>query len=647
MLLSLTAALALAAAEPTKTAVPSLQNLSKPSEINSVDLSPDGKTLALVAPSGPKGTAVLFVDAETLKPTTGFRDEGTFSIGEVFWLNNNRLAAYTVKKFGGFAAPVRTGEIFAFNKDGTASRILYGSRGSFSTGTHIKTKVDENGYAVLVDPRFDDEKFALITVDDFLVNGDFTELRKVNKLSGQTSKVATAPIRSASFIVDETGNPVIAHGVTVDGFSMSYRYVQKKWVSWFDETQVDYSLTPLALSGDGKEVYAVRTYSKGPSAIVAVSLDSKAERMIYRGKRATPFSFLRSSDRKRLIAVITADDAYGIHLIEPNSSEGKIIRGMSASFPNQFVRPVSVSRDGQKIVFLVSSGANSGEYYVFDAKTREAKFLFPRDSWLDPGKMATVKPIQLKSRDGLELNGYLTLPPHREPKDLPMVVMPHGGPHGIRDYAEYDSWAQVLATRGYAVLKINFRGSGGYGADFEEKGYRQWGQEMINDITDATRWAIAQGYADKERVAIAGASYGGYAALMSGAREPGLYKAIISYVGVSDLEMMFTRGDIEKTRAGNNTLIRYLGEDKAALKANSPVNLANQFKAPVLILHGAEDFRVPVEHGRVMKKALQAAGKEVEYFEAATEGHGFYLPENVLKGHEMMLSFLDKNLKAN
>jgi dipeptidyl aminopeptidase/acylaminoacyl peptidase len=319
---------------------------------------------------------------------------------------------------------------------------------------------------------------------------------------------------------------------------------------------------------------------------------------------------LLSSDRKRLVPAATAAEEFGIYLLDPNSSEGKIIRGMSNKFPGHFVRPVSISRDAQKIVFLVSSGSNSGEYYVFDAKTKQAKSLFARDTLMNPALMATVKPILLKSRDGLELNGYLSLPPNREPKNLPMVVMPHGGPHGIRDYAAYDSWAQVLATRGYAVLKVNFRGSGGYGAEFENKGYRQWGQNMINDMTDATKWAIEQGYADKNRTAIAGASYGGYAALMSGAHEPDLYKAVISYVDVSDLEMMFTRGDVEKSVSGTNTLIRYLGDDKAVLKANSPVNLAGQFKAP-------------------------------------TEGHGFYLPENVLKGHEMMLSFLEKILRQS
>jgi dipeptidyl aminopeptidase/acylaminoacyl peptidase len=652
MRLFLTAALLLAASKITlsaeaasTTALPSLQNLSKPGEITSASLSPDGKTIALVAPYGTKGSAVLFLDADTLKTTTGFRDEGTYSVGGVFWLNNERLAAYTVRKFGGFAEPVRTGEIFAFDKDGGGSRILYGNRGAQQIGTNLKTKIDEDGYAELIDPRFDDEKFALITVDQFNRNGSFTELRRVNKRNGQSSKIATAPIRSAEFIVSEQGLPVFAYGPTVENDTVVYAYQNKAWAEWFHQRKAGYIFAPLALSKDGKEIYGVRTHKEGPDSIIAVALADKKERLIYRGKRASPVAFLRSADQSKLIAIITADDEYGVHLLEPNAPEGKIIRGMMAQFPGQFVRPISVSRDGSKVVFFVSSGANSGEYYVFDAKTREAKFLFPRDSWLDPKSMATIKPVQLKSRDGLELNGYLTLPPGREAKNLALVVMPHGGPHGIRDYADYDPWAQVLATRGYAVLKVNFRGSGGYGETFESSGYRQWGQKMIDDITDATRFVIAEGYADKDRIAIAGASFGGYAALMSAAREPELYRAAISFVGLSDLEMMFTRGLAEKSLRGNNTLLRFLGDDKDALRANSPVNLATQFQAPVLILHGTEDFIVPVQHGRAMKKALESAGKTVEYFEAPTEGHGFYLPDNVLKSFELQLAFLEKNLR--
>lgn len=308
--------------------------------------------------------------------------------------------------------------------------------------------------------------------------------------------------------------------------------------------------------------------------------------------------------------------------------------------------PLSYARDDKSFYafFKVSASNNSGEYYLFDLKKRTAKFMFPLHSWMDPAQIAKTTPFELKARDGLLLHGYLTLPNVELQKNLPLVVMPHGGPHGRYDDDRYDDWAQVLASRGYAVLKVNFRGSGGYGTEFELAGYRQWGRAMQDDVSDATKWAVKQGFADANRIAIAGASYGGYAALMGAVREPDLYRAIISYAGVSDLELMYTRGDIEDSLYGENFLKRVLSEDRAELKNRSPVNLAAQFHAPVLIIHGGRDQRVPVIHGRSMRDALKAANKIVEYFEITDEMHGFFKQNNKQEAYTRMLAFLDKYL---
>lgn len=226
----------------------------------------------------------------------------------------------------------------------------------------------------------------------------------------------------------------------------------------------------------------------------------------------------------------------------------------------------------------------------------------------------------------------------------PLVVLPHGGPHGIREEWWWEPWSQLLASRGYAVLQVNFRGSGGYGQAFQTAGYRQWGGLMIDDLIDATRWAVEQGHADGKRVCTLGASFGGYAALMSAAREPELFRCAISYVGVSDLALMHSRGDIQDSSYGESYLKRVIGEDADELADFSPTTHAADIKAAVMLIHGGEDVRVPIIHAERMRKALAKADRPVEWMVEDSEGHGFYRESHRLAFlYEGVLAFLAKH----
>lgn len=269
--------------------------------------------------------------------------------------------------------------------------------------------------------------------------------------------------------------------------------------------------------------------------------------------------------------------------------------------------------------------------------------MISRRDWFDPERTATVQPIALQARDGVPLHGYLTLPRTGAANNLPMVVMPHGGPFEIFDSWQFDDDAQLLAQAGYAVLQINFRGSGNYGRAFQHAGARQWGGTMQNDVTDATRWAVTQGYADARKICIFGASYGAYAALMGAAKEPGLYACAAGYVGVYDLPMMFTSGDIQKRGSGENYLKQWLG-DPVTLAARSPVHLAKQIKVPVFLAAGGEDERAPIQHSKRMEAALRQAGTPVETLYYDTEGHGFYTEPHRRAFYTQLLTFLAKSL---
>jgi dipeptidyl aminopeptidase/acylaminoacyl peptidase len=223
-----------------------------------------------------------------------------------------------------------------------------------------------------------------------------------------------------------------------------------------------------------------------------------------------------------------------------------------------------------------------------------------------------------------------------------MVVMPHGGPFGIFDQWSFDEDTQMLAEAGYAVLRINFRGSDNYGASFRRAGAREWGARMQDDLTDATRWAIEQGIADPARICIYGASYGGYAALMGAAREPDLYRCAIGYVGVYDLEAKH-RDNSRAARWLRNWSDDWMGE-RDALDARSPVLLAAQIKAPVLLVAGGEDSTAPIAHSKKMERALRHAGKPVETLYVSSEGHGFYTEEHRREYYTRLLDFLARHL---
>jgi dipeptidyl aminopeptidase/acylaminoacyl peptidase len=268
--------------------------------------------------------------------------------------------------------------------------------------------------------------------------------------------------------------------------------------------------------------------------------------------------------------------------------------------------------------------------------------------------MASVKPISFRARDGLLVHGFLTLPPSRAAGERsPLVVNPHGGPFGIRDRWGFDPETQFLASRGYAVLQVNFRGSGGYGPEFEKAGWGEWGLKMQDDITDGLLWAVEQGYADRDRVCIYGASYGGYAALMGLIKTPELYRCGINYVGVSNLVRLYEDGTqkyagfswFNSQRQG--WFKRAVGGrwgDAKALAATSPVHLADRIRAPLFIVHGQRDYTVPVIHAYELKSALDAADREYEWHLNEWEGHGFRKPDNVRDLYLRFEAFLGKHL---
>jgi dipeptidyl aminopeptidase/acylaminoacyl peptidase len=351
-----------------------------------------------------------------------------------------------------------------------------------------------------------------------------------------------------------------------------------------------------------------------------------------------PYAILYDRDGRTPIGVQYMDDGVHSRFFDEASAMARTYRALERSVPGAAIDFTSFTRDGGLALMQVSSDRVRADFALFDMATRRADGIYSSHAWLDPAKLPRTERIEFKARDGIPLQGYLTRPLAGRAGDAPMVVVPHGGPFGEFDEWGFDAETQLLAAAGYAVLRINYRGSGNFGRAFEQLGAREWGGTMQDDLTDATRWAIGEGIADKDRICIYGASYGGYAALMGVAREPGLYRCAAGYVGVYDLAAKHASNSRLATWA------RHWSNDwmgaRATLEARSPVNLAASIKVPVFLAAGGADYTAPISHSKDMERALEKAGVPVETLYYDSEGHGFIDDGHRREFYARLLDFL-------
>jgi dipeptidyl aminopeptidase/acylaminoacyl peptidase len=403
-------------------------------------------------------------------------------------------------------------------------------------------------------------------------------------------------------------------------------------------------VTLLGTAGDGR-INATQSDRKSPEAFGVLNNETGAFETLFHDPVSDPLTYITASDNETILGVVTMAGGPKVTLIEDEHPDAKIYASLAKAFPGQFVNFSTATDDGRQIVVSVYSDRNPGELYLYDRDAGKARFLLQRRKQIDPERMGRIEPFKFTSRDGLLIHGYLTIPNGSDGKNMPLILNPHGGPMGPRDYWGYNPEAQLFASRGYATMQVNYRGSGGFGKAFQDRAYGQWAQGIMNDLIDAVEWSVAQGKVDKDRVCIYGGSFGGYSSLMAPVRAPEMFKCAFGYVGLYDAQIQFKLSDTSKRDDGLRYLRRAFGESRAEQDAMSPITFADQIKLPVFLAAGARDPRCPPEHTEAMYEALEESGNQPEgMIIESGEMHGFYGEEARVKLYSQMLSFFDRHI---
>ncbi len=568
-----------------------------------------------------------------------------WNVQNFHWATAERILVQPARRIVGrtdFSFP--TGELYALNADGTDASVLFGMNAGFGK---LSARAGRNEArleaAEILHLLPDEPEHVLIGTIPFGVN-KVGRARRINIHTGQTEPVVVGRYSTSRFLADRDGRVRFEYGSNVENVTEVYYLPDAGEPTLVSRGRINEGVTtPLADAGDGW--YAVDNTETSTTQLVHWQPTRDVKQVLFHNDAVDIGEGLFDPDG-RLIAARITEHYPDYHYVQPDAPFAKTHRRIRAAFPTEDVAFTSITTDGAKGVAVVYGDRFPSTFYLVDFRTDEIEELFQSRPWLAREDLSPMESVQLKARDGTIVHGYLTTPRGWSEGDrLPLIVLVHGGPHGIRDHWGFDTEAQLFASRGFAVLQVNFRGSGGYGKDFLYAGFGRWGREMQDDVTDATRWAVAAGFADPERLCIYGGSYGGYAALTGAFREPELYRCAVGYVGVYDLEMMYRKGDIPDRRAGVNYLKEAIGEDTAELRARSPVHNAERIRAAVMLVHGALDQRVPIAHATSLRRALKAAGNPVEVWHIERkEGHGFGNPDNRKQMYERMLAFFDDHI---
>ena len=604
----------------------SVEDFFRTPEKSRYQLSPDGTYFSYMGPYERRQN--IFIQKIGSDHAIRITSETKRSISGYFWANNNRLVY--IKDSGGD----ENFKLFAVDKDGSNAKDL-----TPFDGVRIQ----------IIDPLKDLENELIIGMNKN--NKMLFEPYRINIKSGKISQLAenSNPLEPFdSWQTDHNGKLRIASKL-VDGTTtvLMYRKSENDPFHEVLRTNFKVSVSPLFFDFDNKDiVYVSSNQGRDKSVITKLDLSTGKEvgEPLFSHPDVDVSSLIYSRKRKVLTAITYTTDKLQYHFLD--KSRADLQHRLEKELPNYQVALTSVSKDENKYMVRTYSDKSLGAYYFYDKITDKLEKIVDVSPWFDENDFASTQSITYKTRDGLTIHGYLTLPKGISPKNLPIVVNPHGGPWA-RDNWGFNPEIQLLASRGYGVLQMNFRGSVGYGRDFWEKSFKQWGKTMQNDITDGVEWLIQKGIADPDRIAIYGGSYGGYATLAGVTFTPNLYKCAVDYVGVSNL-FTFLNTIPPYWKPYLKMMYEMVGDpenDKEILASGSPALHVDKIQTPLFVVQGANDPRVNIDEADQIVRSLRARNIDVPYMVKYDEGHGFHNEENRFEFYKAFIGFLDTYMK--
>lgn len=616
-----------------------LEDFFKNPRIGTATLSPNGKYLATTANiKGMLQLAVVEMDTGAAKTIAGYEK---LDVVHIHWINDERIVFSVIDRDGEQTSS--SGGLYAIDRDGGKSSILIRS---------LEHALFQNQAAFLTSPLWmrmldvaRDDPNSIIALGYFF-NRDVVPYR-VDTLTERRKEIYfNVPGLARDFIFDGRNQLRVVVSANAEDSIRTVWYrdtVDQAWRKLSEHSSMEPRFSVIGFDEDNQTMIVAAPAGDGRKGIYKYDFaNNKPGELLASDKNAdVDGGLVFSPDTRKLLGVRMTTEPPRTQWLDKGYAA--LQAGIDRAYPN-LVNVIHPGNAGAAMLVYSYSSTHPGNYSIYDPAKKKLRNLFATRPWLDPKKMSEQLVFDYVARDGLPIPSYLTLPQGREAKALPLVVLPHGGPWA-RDHWGFDPQVQFLAGLGYAVLQPQFRGSTGFGDNHFKKGFKQWGLAMQDDITDGVNSLIKQGLADPKRICIMGASYGGYAVLMGLIKDTYMYKCGINLLGVTDLAHLYSNvsgGDDRVAQYGKKEMIGDPDTLREQFIATSPSRQAGKILAPVFMVYGEKDRRVPLIHGEDMRDALRKQGKAVEWMELEKEEHGFAKEENRFKVYGAIETFLKK-----
>jgi len=598
-----------------------INNFFKNPQNTQFELSPDGKNIAYLKPW--KNRLNIFVKNISTQIETQLTEEVSSDIKEIFWANKSKVI-YSIDKY-----------------DNDYNALICISIDNKQI-CEISNSQNTNAFVINILPEFENEIIIQTNERDAAI----FDVYRINLLTGKRKTIGQNPGNITGWLTDNNGKLRVA--ISTNGVTNEILYRDDENESFKKVKKVPFYnvFFPISFSANNKYVYVISNEKGNRTALIKYDIKRNYEvELIYEHPEYDIEFALISAKTKNIVGVSYVSWKREFYFWDENRNDMQ--RSILQKIPNMEIEEVSSDYNENIYLIKASSDKSYGTYYLYNSTNDSLKIISEISPWLKDSEFSQMKPIRFKARDGISIHGYLTLPKVELSKNLPIVVLVHGGPW-LRDKWGFNKTVQFLANRGYAVIQINFRGSVGYGKEFWKAGFREWGGKMQDDITDGVLWLMKQGFVDESRIAIMGNSFGGYAAIEGLTKTPKIYTCGISHGGVFNLIAYLEK--IPQTwtpfREMLNEMIGDPVKDSTMLKEYSPFYNYEKIKVPLLIAHGKNDSKIDIAQVDDFVKKLTENKIDVKYIVNDDEGHLFSKEENRIEYFREVELFLAKHLKG-